>query len=234
MGNNPSLFKGCGDACPVESVRWWDAIAYANARSKAEGLPECYAPAGCQGTPGLDLACTGVSGAGRACKGYRLPTEAEWEYAARAGTTTSTYNGDVDAAHLACETGNPVLDPIAWFCGNSDVGYPGAYGCKANGGEGPDTCGTRPVAGQSPNDWGLFDMLGNAWEWVEDCWHADYTAAPASAEAWTTACDPDGTRVGRGGAFPYHASVARAAFRSHALPEGHFISLGFRVARSAD
>ena len=210
MGNNPSNRGGC-PTCPVERVNWWEAVAYANALSASEGLPACYTLTGCGAvTPGNDMECSGVTvtaagGDPYACTGYRLPTESEWEYAARAGTTTATYAGNLTATDCSDTT----LLPIAWFCGNS-------------GNQ------TQPVGGKVANAWGLYDMLGNVWEWTWD----RYATYPS------TATDPTGAtggsdRVGRGGSRGYNALGTRAADRGSSTPGGRFSDLGFRPARTA-
>jgi len=129
MGVNPSRHKGAAN--PVEQIRWADAVKYCNARSRAEGLRPAYDPK----TYECDF------GAG----GYRLPTEAEWEYAARAGTETDRYFGN-DPSKLRRH---------AWFKENA-------------------TRGPQPVGQREPNPWGLHDVYGNVWEWCHDFYAEDY------------------------------------------------------------
>jgi formylglycine-generating enzyme required for sulfatase activity len=193
MGNNPSGFQDCGDDCPVEQVSWDDAVDYCNALSAQQGLAPCYD--GDRNFPGLD------------CGGYRLPTEAEWEYAARAGTQTAFYTGDI--TYPECRPLDPNLDAAGWYCGNDD-------GSK------------HPVGQKQPNAWGLYDMHGNVWEWVND-WYGDY---PAGA-----AVDPLGSPVGdgrveRGGSWDRYARSARSANRYRGSPDYRRDSIGFRPARS--
>ena len=131
-GENPSRWKG--ERNPVEQVRWSDAVKFCNQRSQLEGLQPCY-----------DLATW-------ACNfdatGYRLPTEAEWEYACRAGTTSAYFFGDDPAK----------LGTYAWYEKNSD-GHP------------------QPVGQKKPNPWGLHDLGGNLWQWCNDFYKVDYYQA---------------------------------------------------------
>ena len=202
MGNNPSNFSSCGNNCPVEMVNWWEAVAYANALSRREGLQECYTLSGCGSTdPGEGMECLSVSFVGLDCSGYRLPTEAEWEYSARAGTTTAWY----------CGSNESCVDGIAWYTGNA--------GSR-----------THPVGEMRPNDWGLYDMAGNVWEWVWDWYDSDYYSSSPSS-------DPTGPRTGqnravRGGGWGNYARNVRSANRALSRP-GYRGSYGFRLARSA-
>ena len=137
--------------------------------------------------------------------GMRLPTEAEWEYACRAGTTTPFYNGSTD---------DNTLTNLAWFYYNT-----------CSGGTG---CGTRPVATKLPNAFGLYDTLGNVWEWVND-WYADYAAGAQ--------VDPSGPaagsyRVFRGGSWDYSSIGCRASVRVVTGPDGTDYIIGFRAART--
>ena len=136
-------------------------------------------------------------------KRYRLPSEAEWEYAARAGTTTQYSWGD-------------------------DIGRNRAN-CDGCGSEWDDEK-TAPVGSFAANPFGLYDLHGNVLEWVEDCWHNNYESAPSDGRAWTTGCD-ESWAVVRGGSWYDYPSRLRSAFRYVYWPSNRDIYLGFRLVQ---
>jgi formylglycine-generating enzyme required for sulfatase activity len=178
MGNNPSKFTECGDDCPVEDVSWVDAQKFIEKLNKMEGKNT-----------------------------YRLPTEAEWEYACRAGSSVAFYTGTCISTKQA--------------------NYKGEYP-HADCPEGIMRMTTTKVGTLPANSWGLYDMLGNVWEWTND-WYGDYPTGHVT--------DPKGPssgkyRVIRGGSWQSKATYMRSAYRAKITPDSeHAHNIGFRVAK---
>jgi len=215
MGSNPSQFRHCGPSCPVEQVSWLDAVRFADALNGRAGLRSCYG--------GNSLSSTG-------CRGFRLPTEAEWEFAAYAPYDRST------AGTLPGPRGfrnSPELNDISWYSGNSGVSYEGGFDCAdwTERAQAATTCGTHLVGTRLPNRLGLSDMLGNVWEWTSDWYEpTPYAGGPA--------LDPLGPRGGnrkvlRGASWNYPAEGVRARIRQGAAPQSNNAFTGFRLAIAA-
>jgi len=228
MGYNPAGFLGCGLNCPVESITWFESVAFLNALSIREGFATCYTNSA-DGTPyDIGDAWGRVTPVflGLDCAGYRLPTEAEREYAARAGTRTPFYNGPI--TYLEYGPLDPRLDRVGYYAANSEVSYADGYPCQDWMGPGRK-CGSNPVATKEPNAWGLYDMHGNVWEWTND-WYQSYGTAPRT--------DPTGGssgifRANRGGGWALTSRMARCAFRGFGKgPEYSSTNVGFRPART--
>jgi formylglycine-generating enzyme required for sulfatase activity len=152
---------------------------------------------------------------------YRLPSEAEWEYACRAGTTTPFHFGATMTTDLANYRGTD------WEIGGST--YPGNYG---QGPHGVFRETTTEVGSFPPNAFGLYDMHGNVLEWCADHWHDNYDGAPTNGTAWLSS-DESARRLLRGGSWYYYPRLCRSANRISRPPAGRSYSVGFRVVCAA-
>ena len=184
MGTNPSSFPTCGLNCPVETVTWYDAVRMANKLSEQEGLTPCY-----QIESGEEPV---VSWTNNSCNGWRLPTEAEWEYAARGGKSYKY-------------SGSDYVGDVAWFSGN-----------------------THAVGQREPNDYGLYDMSGNVWEWVWD-WKGGYGVLAIESPIGP---NKGSLRVRRGGGCDYFPHTLRVSMRNDYAPSKTLNHLGFRFSRT--
>jgi len=231
MGSNPSQYTNCGSQCPVENISWVQAATFANKLSKFQNLEECYT------IDGFDVTWDkGVS-----CLGWRLPTEAEWEYAAR-GTKGQSEGRFAKNTNLPRETrsdrdiwvysGSNNPDSVAWF-GGFKAHSVDNLGRKVGTGAGS----TQKVCGKTPNDFGLCDMSGNVWEWVWD----GYGTYPKTRRLIK---DPTGQantplKVLKGGSWLSTTNELRTSYRMYAsrtvidtMVPNHG-SFGTRLARTA-
>jgi formylglycine-generating enzyme required for sulfatase activity len=197
MGDNPSRFKS--PTRPVEQVSWDDCQVFLERLN--ERIPDLW---------------------------LSLPSEAQWEYACRAGTETATYAGPLE---ILGERNAPSLDPIAWYGGNSGVDFELENGVDSSEAKEKqymfDKAGTHPVGLKRPNAWGLYDMLGNVFEWCEDEMQ-DYQDAPIQDVQGST--EVGGKRVIRGGSWGSVVRVIHCAFRGADDQNYHYNGLGFRCA----
>ncbi len=211
MGRNPSEI--IGTLRPVEKVSWFDAVAFCNAYSVLDGLTEVYTIESITTNDDGGITSAVVSW-NKESDGYRLPTEAEWEFACRGGSVTSLSSGDLTTE--MCEV-CPVLDLSGWYCGNSDTGI-GSM--------------TQDGASLAANSAGLYDMHGNVWEW---CWD---TYASYDTAAVTDPAGPAGLvweqHVRRGGSWYYYARDCRSASRDLYWPGSADNTLGFRIVQNIE
>jgi formylglycine-generating enzyme required for sulfatase activity len=214
MGYNPSRFDSSGNN-PVESIEWHEAAAWANSLSSDAKQTECYTCS--MGVCSVAADWDGTTATIYDCPGYRLPTEAEWELAARAGSAGAFYDDaslikgtDVDCSGTLVLDDGSVLDDLAWYCGNTEE---------------PAVVGSL----MQPNAWDLHDVHGNVSEYCHDT-YVSYTSLGNENPVGTA---PSG-QVIRGGAYDGEPKHQRASARSSVYPSEGGDFLGFRLARTAD
>jgi formylglycine-generating enzyme required for sulfatase activity len=208
--------KVCETDCPVTHVSWYDTLEYANRRSAEGGFAACYELVDCTLAEGADHGrnCAGFSLTTEhpsECEGYRLPTEAEWEYACRAGSRTAYYHGEQQLTSVDID---PTLNTVAWYEGNGELT-------------------THPVGQLQANAWGLHDMLGNVFEWVFDV--ALFPDAPGPYQDRVATRIVEGVepgRVFRSGRATSPASIQRCAGMLYLGPKEHGQGIGFRLVRT--
>lgn len=208
--------------CPQPNVSFFDALMYANRLSELAALAPCYVLSECSGEVGNALVCSSVRTSVAnvyECEGYRLPTEAEWEYAARAGTTTPFFTGGITYhPDLGCYD-EPSLNAIGWYCINSDNR-------------------AHPVAQKLANPWGLYDTAGNVLEWCNDEFKPEGYGKGPLVNPTGMRGDPSslaitqGLRALRSGAFAFPAYASKSDWHD-SLPDGSFsFIIGVRLART--
>jgi formylglycine-generating enzyme required for sulfatase activity len=204
MGYNPSWFNR-GGQLPVERVQWYEAIEYCNRLSVRQGLNPVYRVLG----DSVIFA--------RNANGFRLLTDAEWEYACRAGTNTDTYNGNLKDRRTFCNNVIPepeqTLDEIAWYCSNSQLS-------------------THEVGLKKPNSFGLFDMQGNVSEWVWDYHDIEYYKKNENINPTGPVWNVERKRVTRGGSWELGTIQNRSHSRFDSFPKVTSYSFGFRIGRN--
>lgn len=212
MADNPSIKSAegqnmIGEDYPVQNISWMQAVGYANLVSEVEGLEPFY-----------DIQGTEVKQQPLAT-GYRLPTEAEWEYAARGGQTR-IYSGTSKVEEV-CHYGN-IQDTM----GKVIFGWPGSFGCSDG------YAALAPIKHFQPNAFGIYDMMGNVSEWVWD-WYGPYSGSYSASQ------NPQGrsiglTRVYRGGSWEVQSEIPRLADRYKGSPISGYSTVGMRLVRTID